>query len=408
MTCPIPAATRGTARQRQTSTPRRGGARVLATVPLALALVLVVPAIPRARGRRAAAARGPGHRPGRRPVGCRCRDHRAGARRARGLGQHPAVRRVRRLDRRGGGQLLHRGHGARPRRSAGTTRCCWWRSRIARTRCGSATRSTRSRTTRSTRSSASTSSPTSPTATSPARRWPGPRRWARHPPARSCRPCHPPARRPRRSTKARPHRRAAASTSPRSSRCCSSSAAASSSRGRCSTSGDGRRRRASPTPSSAETPTGRCSPWMRRSRTPPTTSSSRPPSGARTRSPRTDSRSPTPPAELRTAFEIRQRLDDAEPEPPPEQERMLQEIVARHVERREAPRRAGAALRPAARPRGGGAGPAPGARPTARGTPCPPRGSRRRVRPDRRRLRALGGHLGRGQRRRGGQGDRLG
>ena len=33
--------------------------------------------------------------------------------------------------------------------------------------------------------------------------------------------------------------------------------------------------------------------------------------------------------ELRTAFEIRQRLDDAEPEPPPEQERMLQEIVAR-------------------------------------------------------------------------------
>jgi uncharacterized membrane protein YgcG len=33
--------------------------------------------------------------------------------------------------------------------------------------------------------------------------------------------------------------------------------------------------------------------------------------------------------ELRTAFEIRQRLDDAEPEPPPEQERMLEEIVAR-------------------------------------------------------------------------------
>ncbi|MFM9735747.1 TPM domain-containing protein, partial [Streptomyces niveiscabiei] len=34
-------------------------------------------------------------------------------------------------------------------------------------------------------------------------------------------------------------------------------------------------------------------------------------------------------AEVRAAFEIRQRLDDAEPETPPQQERMLKEIVAR-------------------------------------------------------------------------------
>ena len=62
--------------------------------------------------------------------------------------------------------------------------------------------------------------------------------------------------------------------------------------------------------------------------------------------------------ELRAAFALRQKLDDAYPEKPPERDAMLHEIVARCTQRAAAARCAGAALRRAARPRGRRPGPA--------------------------------------------------